>query len=133
MSSTDYSNAKIYKLVNSVDNEIYVGSTCLTLEKRLQYHRGTAKVRTNTKVYKHLNSIGFQNVSIELLEAYPCDNKVQLEVREKHWVNELKPSLNSRKPGKFHMTLQQKIDFVAQLNESYAKLKAQQHIDYNVS
>jgi len=29
-----YGNGKVYKLVNYIDGEIYVGSTCLSLSKR---------------------------------------------------------------------------------------------------
>jgi group I intron endonuclease len=98
MDNNAFKNAKIYKLTNTVDDEIYIGSTSSTLQRRLSTHKANAKVHTQRPIYQHLNKVGMNNVSIELIEDFPCDNKVQLEVREQHWVNTLKPTLNSRKP-----------------------------------
>jgi predicted GIY-YIG superfamily endonuclease len=39
----NYENSKIYKLVNDVDDKIYVGSTATTLAKRLYGHKNSAK------------------------------------------------------------------------------------------
>ena len=35
----DYKNAKIYKVLNDVTDDVYVGSTCQTLSKRMAEHR----------------------------------------------------------------------------------------------
>lgn len=125
MDNNAFKNAKIYKLTNSVDNEFYIGSTCSTLQRRLSTHKGNAKVHTQRHVYQHLNKVGMNNVQIELIEDFPCDNKVQLEVREQHWVNTLKPTLNSRKPGKYRTTLTQKILMTAEVMEAYNRIKQQ--------
>jgi group I intron endonuclease len=98
MATDRYAKGKIYRLVNSVDNEFYVGSTCLDLAKRFYYHKNTAKKQVERRVYKHLNEIGFENMSIVLIEEYPCENKMQLERRERHWIDELKPTLNKYIP-----------------------------------
>ena len=89
-----YSKGKIYKLINSIDEEEYVGSTCNELSKRLYMHKNKAKSMPNIKVYKHLNQVGFDNVRIILVEEYNCQSKMELERREAHWIRELKPSLN---------------------------------------
>ena len=34
-----YHNAKIYKIVNNVDDMVYIGSTCLSLSKRKHLHK----------------------------------------------------------------------------------------------
>lgn len=125
MDNNTFKNAKIYKLTNSVDNEFYIGSTCSTLQRRLSSHKGNAKIHTQRHVYQHLNNIGINNVLIELIEDFPCDNKVQLEVREQHWVNTLKPTLNSKKAGKYRTTLTQKVLMVAEIMEAYNKIKQQ--------
>jgi hypothetical protein len=36
----DYENGKIYKLVNEVDDEIYIGSTTVRLCNRKSKHKG---------------------------------------------------------------------------------------------
>lgn len=97
MTDNKYSKGKIYRLVNSVDSEEYVGSTCDTLAKRLYNHKKKARQRAST-VYNHLNNIGFENVSIVLVEEYPCENKMQLERRERYWIEQMQPRLNHRIP-----------------------------------
>ena len=39
MAKMDYGNGKIYKIVNTIDNDIYIGSTCQPLSKRMAWHR----------------------------------------------------------------------------------------------
>ena len=97
-----YANGKIYKLVNDADKDIYIGSTCELLSKRLYWHKLraklSAKTRPDRKVYKHLNEIGWDNVQIILIESFPCANKMELMKRERHWVDHFSPSLNSVRP-----------------------------------
>jgi len=68
----NYTNGKIYKIVNDIDNEIYVGSTIISLSRRKAQHKAKGKKNQNRKLCKNCNSIGWQNVSIVLIERYPC-------------------------------------------------------------
>jgi group I intron endonuclease len=96
MSSTNrYLRGKIYKLVSNVDDKIYIGSTCQQLSRRIFEHKGHSKKEPNRPVYKHFTNIGWINAEIILIEEYPCNNKMELERRERHWIDELKPVLNS--------------------------------------
>ena len=89
-----YRNSKIYKLVNSVDNRIYVGSTVNSLSRRKSGHR-TASIKQPTRpVYAHLNSVGWEHVSIILIENYVCSTKDELRAREQYYIDLLNPSLN---------------------------------------
>jgi len=88
-----YSNGKIYKLVNSVDDKVYIGSTCCTLSKRLYCHKQAA-LRILLPAYKHLNEIGWRFVRIVLIEDVTAFNKDQLLMREQHYIDTLKPELN---------------------------------------
>ena len=94
----NYSNGKIYKLVNNVDDKIYIGSTCNFLRVRKSEHKNTSRSCPNRNVYKHLNEVGWENVEIILIEAYECKNKDELHQRERHWIDELKPELNKTRP-----------------------------------
>ena len=38
-----YNNSKVYKLINSVDDTFYIGSTTSSLSKRLCDHKAKAK------------------------------------------------------------------------------------------
>jgi len=93
-----YANGKIYRLVNNVDNEEYVGSTCTSLARRKSIHKDKAKKETSRRVYEHLNEIGWKNVDIVLVEEYKCENKMELERRERYYIEALKPSLNKNIP-----------------------------------
>ena len=90
----DYSRGKIYKLVNNVDDKIYVGATCGTLRLRKSCHKCHSKKNPDRPVYKHLNEVGWENVNIILIEEIKCENKMELSRRERHWIDELKPVLN---------------------------------------
>ena len=92
-----YANGKIYRLVSNVDEEFYVGSTCSILAKRLYEHKKDAE-RGILPAYKHLNEVGWDNISIVLIEEYSCENKNQLERRERYWIETLKPTLNKTIP-----------------------------------
>lgn len=91
----DYKNGKIYKLVNTIDDEIYVGSTCQLLCQRMGLHRTAAKKGNKSKLYQTMRGYGLENFKIVLVEEYPCENKEQLRAREEHWRRELNAKLNS--------------------------------------
>jgi hypothetical protein len=96
----NYSTGKIYKIVNHKYREFYVGSTRLTLEERLNFHKASAKQKDYTRIYKYLNKIGWNYVKIILLEEYPCSSRKELEKRESEWIWKLRPTLNTLSPFK---------------------------------
>ena len=77
----DYSQGKIYKIVNTVNDKVYIGSTTCTLAQRMAGHRVWAKTN-RSKIYKAMRCHGVQNFKIELIKDYPCESKKQLEDRE---------------------------------------------------
>ena len=75
----DYSNSKIYKIVNTVDEEVYIGSTTqFYLSQRMTTHRDRANNLHPERLYKHMSKIGVEHFYIDLLEEYPCQTKDQL-------------------------------------------------------
>lgn len=95
-----YKNGRIYKLVNNIDDKIYVGSTTQSLCRRKVEHKSRSKnkIKSNYKVYKHLNKIGWENVDIVLIEKYPCNDKEVMHKRERYWIELLGASLNTSIP-----------------------------------
>lgn len=90
----NYKNGKLYKLTNSVNDDIYIGSTAeTTLARRMTNHRKDAKTR-KSYLYQQMRLIGIENFKIVLLEDYPCENKDQLRAKEDEWIQRLKPKLN---------------------------------------
>lgn len=78
-----YTDAKIYKLINSVNDKIYIGSTCQLLCNRMSCHRSHAE-RRNAPVYQEMRKLGIENFKIVLIEPFSCDSKEKLEKREYH-------------------------------------------------
>ena len=70
----DYQNGKIYKILNNIDDEIYVGSTTETLGQRMARHRQDMKRRAHYTLYKHIHELDVENFYIELIENYPCND-----------------------------------------------------------
>jgi len=106
----NYANGKIYKLVNNVDDKIYVGSTCGSLRLRKSRHKAKSNACPDRPVYKHLNRVGWDNIEIILVETYECKNKAELHARERHWIDELKPELNKVLPLQTKKEWQKKYD-----------------------
>lgn len=92
----NYQNSRIYKIVNDVSDDIYIGSTCQPLSKRMAEHRSKAKQHPNRKIYQKFNEIGVEHFKIVLIEEYKCINKEELVAREDYYINLMKPVLNSR-------------------------------------
>jgi hypothetical protein len=83
-----YHSSKIYKLVCN-DGYYYIGSTIQELNNRLNNHKKLSKTGVN-KVYNYINSIGWDNVEIELIEKYKCNSKQELNNREEYYLNNSK-------------------------------------------
>ena len=100
MASRDYKNGKIYCIRNTVDDNIYVGSTTQPLSKRMVKHRCDAKTRPEIMVITtHMSKLGIENFYIELLEECPCDNIEQLCRKEGEWIRKL-GTLNQKIQGR---------------------------------
>jgi len=77
----DYKNGKIYKLVNDVNDMIYVGSTTTTLSRRFSSHKQMSKAST-ANIYTAMRVIGVDHFKIILIELFSCTCKEELEARE---------------------------------------------------
>jgi hypothetical protein len=77
---------KIYKIVNSVDELIYIGSTKTTLSRRMTEHRSKAKKHQALKLYTHFALHSIENFRIVLIENYEYDTKDQLRAREDYHI-----------------------------------------------
>ena len=80
----NYSNSKIYKLQCN-DGHFYIGSTCDELRKRFHAHKAISP-KSTSKVYTHINSIGWDNVRIILIEEFECETKDQLRQKEDEYI-----------------------------------------------
>jgi predicted GIY-YIG superfamily endonuclease len=83
----DYVNGKVYKLICD-DGYFYIGSTTTPLAKRLYHHKraSTIEKTKNSRVYQHINTIGWDRVRIILIEEHQCENKQQLLRKENEYI-----------------------------------------------
>jgi hypothetical protein len=80
-----YNNGKIYKLVCK-DEHYYIGSTIKTLQERFNSHKYCINNNIQYKNYKHFNTVPLEEISIELIENYPCNSKNELREREDYYI-----------------------------------------------
>ena len=76
----NYKESKIYKLWCPDNDLVYIGSTCDHLYKRLSHHKADSVTRRycTSRVLFDSGS----EVKIELVEKFPCDDKMELRKRE---------------------------------------------------
>lgn len=122
----DYQNGKVYQILNYVTDDVYVGSTCQSLSKRMSKHRGVMNNKTckHRPLYSLMRKHGRDNFYIELIEEYPCDNKDQLRAREGFYQRE-RATLNIRVEGRTtqEYNIQNKEVMTRKRIEFYAKNK----------
>jgi hypothetical protein len=89
---TDYKNGLIYTIRSPHTEKIYIGSTCQRMSKRLYTHRHNYKAYKNgTSTYiTSYKILELGDEYIELLEAYPCNSRIELHKREGELIREYK-------------------------------------------
>ena len=90
---------RVYKIVYQPDpTNFYVGSTKLSLQERWQDHVRTLSRPDhgsyNMPLYQFMREHSLSDFAMEELEASICADRKQQLMREQHWMDELKPTLN---------------------------------------
>lgn len=75
----------IYKIINNVNNKVYIGKTAFSIQKRFQEHCRDAFRERNEKrpLYNAMRKYGTEAFSIELIEE--CDDAFAAD-REAYWI-----------------------------------------------
>jgi hypothetical protein len=96
----DYQNGKIYKIVNDKLGLTYYGSTTQILSQRMGGHIANKK-RFDTGKCNNVSSFKLLdgNQKIYLVEKYPCNDKNELERRERYYI-ETNECVNKRIPSR---------------------------------
>lgn len=97
----NYADGKIYGIRNTITEDVYVGSTTNSLEKRMTKHRYDMKTshKCHRALYTLMNELGSECFYIELIEAFPRNTKLELLAREGHYIRE-QGTLNKKVPGR---------------------------------
>ena len=79
----NYQEGKIYKIYNTVNEEIHIGSTTRKLSERMAEHRRpcTIKLKGHLPIYKAFMEFGVESFSIELIEKCPGNDKDGLRTK----------------------------------------------------
>jgi len=89
----NYQNGKIYKIIDNTNDNIYIGSTCEKLCRRLQKHKASYRcfLKPNIKqgYMRSFDILKNNDYKIILIEDYPCENKEQLLSREQYYIDNL--------------------------------------------
>ena len=97
----DYSKGKTYKVLNTIDDNMYVGSTVETLGQRMANHRYSMKAQPHYVLYKNMHEMGVKHFYIELIENFPCNDIYELKAREGHYIRQI-GTLNMLTAGRTH-------------------------------
>ena len=97
----DYTKAKIYRIVSEKTDHLYVGSTTRPLLQRYRQHRNLHKrfVKGKTRAFPSCTSSSifkYNDARIELIEEYPCANKLELDKREAQIIADHMPHVVNR-------------------------------------
>ena len=78
--------SKSYKIINHINDKVYIGKTKLSIEKRFKQHYEDSKKRNkeNRPLYKAINKYGINHFSIQLIEE--CSEEIASD-REKYWID----------------------------------------------
>ncbi len=79
-----YENSTVYKITCD-DGCYYYGSTIQPLKERMWHHRASAKTMTS-KLYTHINQLGWDKVQIAAVETPPCTSRKELRVAENTYI-----------------------------------------------
>ena len=135
----DYNNGKIYKLVSSNTDEIYIGSTISTLTKRNWGHLSAFKQWGNGKKVNNMSSFRIiekeGDINIVLIELFPCNTKSELLYRERHWIENLtcvnlyRPIVSQEEQKEYYEQNKEKVkDYYEQNKEQILKKKKEQYL-----
>ena len=77
--------SKIYKIINDINDKVYVGKTTSTIENRFKEHCADRNRREmeNRPLYRAMNKHGVEHFSIHLIEECPNDQENE---RESYWI-----------------------------------------------
>jgi len=74
---------RVYKITNTLDDKIYIGSTSKTSIERFKEQLYNATCNPTIKLYLHMRKLGFEKFNIELVQeeitSYPkCLEQVEI-------------------------------------------------------
>lgn len=113
-----YADSKIYVLWCE-DEHFYIGSTINELNYRLRDHKQHSKKFPNRKVYAHINTLGWDCVNIQLIEAFSCNSRKELLEKENEYICSLIQDPNCLNEKAAHTTAEELLAYQAAYRQEY--------------
>jgi len=101
----DYVKTIIYKIYCKTETikECYVGHTTNFKQRKIEHKYACCNPNSksyNTKVYEFIrNNGGIDNWDFIEIEKFPCNSKIEAQMRENYWYFTLKANLNTISPS----------------------------------
>lgn len=97
--------AYIYKIINNINQKIYIGKTSSTIEKRFKEHCNDSKKERCEKrpLYDAMNKYGIENFTVEKVEE--VENDEIASEREIYWINKLRTYIGFNNCNGYNATL----------------------------
>ena len=74
---TEQKTYTIYKITNSEDDKVYIGSTTIPLSRRMSVHRYDARNQKPRLLYQHMRKIGVEKFTVHPVKVIiSCNKKV---------------------------------------------------------
>jgi hypothetical protein len=100
---------KVYRVINDVDDLVYVGSTANMLAKRWGSHKAAAKKLTKTgKLQVHIRELGVRHFRIVLLHEFEARNMEHQRQVEQEYIVQLDSLKNGLNGVRAHQTPEQR-------------------------
>ena len=124
--------AKIYKITDRTNDNIYIGSTCRSFKKRLSEHKSEYK-RFLKGLYSNIKSFDIiknNDYKIELIENCEITTKQELLERERYYIQD-NECLNNNIPGRTDKEYQQYQKDYYNENKDELTIKRKEYNDKN--
>ena len=125
----NYQNTKIYKIWSPNTEQVYIGATVQSLSMRMAEHR---KISNNTRS-KIIIDLG--DAKIEVLEEFPCNNKMESDRKEGEYIRSLNcvnKNIAGRTPKEWNKDNPEYKKEYMQQNKEYFNKKRQEYRKNNV-
>ena len=76
----------VYKLINDIDDLVYIGSTTCGLSKRIGDHIYKVRLGNQSKLYNHMREIGVEHFKILCIKQYTDISKEKLRAKEAKYI-----------------------------------------------
>lgn len=88
----------IYKIINNINKDFYIGKTSNDIETRFYHHKyNSQKRKSQTYLHRAMRKYGIKNFSISRIDE--ANTLKELNLKEIYWIESLSPRYNMTKGG----------------------------------